>query len=371
MKVKMILFGFFPSDVRVRKEALTLVKGGHRLTVVSCNEESSIDSFHSIKIFRVGKVSNWKGKMSIRQLLKFWILSFHHLISTRNFDILHCHDFTGLLPGVCYKLFFPSMKIVYDSHEIYPDQVIEKIGKLVGIPVLIMEKFCMKFVNNVIGISKPQEELMKERYGIHEFLYLPNYPTKNEFFWEEMPPNKKTTIIYAGGILPDRGYEQLVDAVAILSKNRDDFIVKLVGDGPLRQKIAKEVELKGLTPFIEIIGFVHYSKVRDILNSADIGIGLYHPTPVTNYGLSNKIFEYIICELPLIFPYRRANAYYLKKVGGIHVNPHSSEDIAEKLEYLITHPEIRRNMKKASRNLASRCVWEAIEDQLLNLYSEI
>jgi glycosyltransferase involved in cell wall biosynthesis len=371
MKITMLLFGFFPSDVRVRKEAVTLMESGHQLKVLCCAEKDGLTNFGSIKIPKVGVPSEWGGKMTSIQLIKFWIYSFRYLLLYRDFDVLHCHDLTGLPPAVCYKIFFPKTKIIYDSHEIYPDQVMEKIGKLVGFSFLMLEKFCIKFANRTIGISKPQEELMRNRYNIEDFLYLPNYPTKIEFFREEKPPNEKITIVYSGAILPDRGYEQLVKAIAILHRKRDDFIVKLIGDGPLRRTIEKEVEVRGLTSCIEIIGSVHYSEVRDYLNSADIGIALYHPTPVTNYGLSNKVFEYIRCELPVIFPYRRANAYYLKKIGGINVNPYSSKDIAEKIEFLITHPEIRETMRKAEKDLASKCVWESIEKHLVELYSNI
>ena len=371
MKITMILFGFFPSDVRVRKEAISLMKSGYQLKILCCAEKNALNRYNSISIPRVGVPSEWDGKMTPIQLIKFWIYSFRYLLLYSDFDVLHCHDLTGLPPAVCYKILFPKTKIIFDSHEVYPDQVMEKFGKLIGIPFLMLEKFCIKFVNMTIGISKPQEELMRNRYRITNFLYLPNYPSKDEFFNEEKPPNEKIIIVYSGVIIPDRGYEQLVEAIAILSRSRDNFIVKLIGDGPLRQKIEKEVERKGLTSFIDIIGSVHYTKVRDYLNSADIGIALYHPTPMTTYGLSNKVFEYICCELPIIFPYRKANAYYLKKIGAINVNPYSPQDIAEKIDFLITHPEIRANMKKAEKDLASKCVWETIENKLIDLYSQI
>ena len=91
--------------------------------------------------------------MTATQLLKFWILSFRYIISNRTFDVLHCHDLTGLPPAVWYKFFFPRIKIIYDSHEIYPEGVREKLGSLVAMPFLMLEKFCLKFVTKIIGIS--------------------------------------------------------------------------------------------------------------------------------------------------------------------------------------------------------------------------
>ena len=371
MNITMILFGFFPSDVRVRKEALSLMKVGHEVTLVCCAEEEFLDKFHSVKVSRVGKPSDWKGKMTSTQLLKFWILSFRYIISNRTFDVLHCHDLTGLPPAVWYKCFFPRVKIVYDSHEIYPEGVREKLGSLAALPFLMLEKFCLKFVTKIIGISVPQKELMQKRYNIKNFLLLPNFPSKTEFFPGEKSINEKVKIVYSGGIHINRGYEQLVEAASILSRKRDNFVIQLVGDGPFRDTIETLVREKGLESYVKIIGHVHYSKVRNYLNDADIGIALYQPTPNNDYGLSNKIFEYIICELPIIYPFYKGSTPYLKRIGAINVNPTSSDDIASKIEFLITHPEVRGRIKEEEKNLASDVVWESVERKLRDLYIEI
>ncbi len=371
MKITMILFGFFPSDVRVRKEALTLTKAGHNITVLCCAEESMQMTFSKVRVPRVGKYSDWKGKLTVNQLLKFWILSFHYLMIKRNFDILHCHDLTGLVPAVWYKLLFPHTEIVYDSHEIYPESVREKLGNLITLPFLMLEKFCVKFVNKIIGISLPQKKLMQKRYNIKHFLYIPNFPSKEEFFAGEKSLNEKIIIIYSGGILRNRGYEQLVEAVSILSQKRDDFLVQLVGDGPFRSTVEEMVKTEGLEPFIEIVGNVHYYKVRNYLINADIGIALYQPTPNNDYGLSNKIFEYIACELPLIYPYYKGSTFYLKRIGGINVNPTSSLEIAQKIEFLIKHPEIRDSIRTAEKDLRPEIIWESVENKLIEFYKSI
>ena len=77
MNITMVLFGLFPSDTRVRKEALTLSKAGHKVHVVCCANSDIATDFKSIRIQRV---SVWKGKMTSRQLITFWLKSFYYLI---------------------------------------------------------------------------------------------------------------------------------------------------------------------------------------------------------------------------------------------------------------------------------------------------
>ena len=195
MKITMLLFGFFPSDVRVRKEALSLSNFGHKMSVVCCAEKNEHGEYQSIKIPRVGEPSDWKGKMTSKQLIKFWIYSFLYLITRRDFDVLHCHDLTGLPPAIWYKFLFPKTKIIYDSHELYPEAIEEKKGSLIKFIFLMLEKFCIKFVGQVIGVSKPQRDFMTKRYGIKNFLILPNFPMKNEYSTGQKSENKKVKIV--------------------------------------------------------------------------------------------------------------------------------------------------------------------------------
>lgn len=368
MNVTMILFGFFPWDTRVRKEALTLSKAGHKVQMVCCSNSDTSTSFHSIRIQRV---SDWKGKMTLKQLLTFWLKSFYYLISNRNFDVLHCHDLTGLPPAVLYKFLFPRTKIIYDSHEIFPDMTWEKLGKLVGFPAILLEKFSLRFVNKIIGVSLPQKELMQKRYNIRQFFFLPNFQSEKEFFATEKPSNEKLIIIYSGGIHKDRGYEQLVEAIEILRHRQIDFIVQLVGDGPLRNKIERMVKRKKLEQSIEFVGAVPPTMVRDYLNKADIGIALYQPIINNYYSLSNKLFEYLVCGVPMIYPYYKGSSMYLEMIEAVGVNPTSPKSIARKVEFLITHPEKRERMRQLALDHASQFTWEQLEDTFLEFYKAI
>lgn len=368
MNITMVLFGFFPSDVRVRKEALTLATNGHRMAVLCCAEEDSTEIFHSIEIPRVGQPSDWKGRMTPKQLLKFWLLCFIYLLKRRNFDVLHCHDLTSLPPAVWYKIIFPRTKIVYDCHEFYPDAISEKLGKHIGFPFFLLEKLCLNFVSKIIGISIPMREIMKKKYGIRDFLFIPNFPTKTEFFIGEKRSDEKLIVIYAGGIHRNRGYEELVEAVEILSKKRVDFVVLLLGGGPLYHTIEKMVWERNLRNFIELLGPVHFTKVRNYLINADIGIALYKKTKNSRYGLSNKIFEYICCGLPLIYPFFEGSILYLRTVGAVNVDPSSPTDIARQIELLLSDSGLRNSIRNRELALAPQVTWESIEGKLLSLY---
>jgi glycosyltransferase involved in cell wall biosynthesis len=162
-----------------------------------------------------------------------------------------------------------------------------------------------------------------------------------------------------------------VEAAGILKQKRDNFVIQFVGDGPFRTAIEDMVKKNRLESHFEITGHIHFSEVRNYLINADIGIALYQPTPNNYFGLSNKIFEYIICELPVIYPHYKGCISYLKEIGGIHVNPTLSSDIARKIEYLITHPEVGEEMRRAERILAPKIVWESIETKLIDLYDTI
>ena len=78
-----------------------------------------------------------------------------------------------------------------------------------------------------------------------------------------------------------------------------------------------------------------------------------------------------MCELPLIYPYYKGSSFYLKKIGGINVDPTSPEDIARKINFLINHPEIRDKMREAEKAFAPEVFWESIEEKLVDLYKNV
>lgn len=121
----MTLANPFTHDHRVYNEATSLVKAGHKVTILAWDKTGKYpkkETKDGIKIVRSynSRVMNilpydifrlhWWWKKGYRDALT--------LFEENHFDAVHCHDLSSLPIGVKLKKKF-GVKLVYDAHEIW------------------------------------------------------------------------------------------------------------------------------------------------------------------------------------------------------------------------------------------------------------
>ena len=67
--------------------------------------------------------------------------------------------------------------------------------------------------------------------------------------------NRMPVLVAAGRLAPWKGFVDLIEAVAIL-KNRRQFRLMILGDGPLRNELQNLIQLRSLADTVELLGYV-------------------------------------------------------------------------------------------------------------------
>lgn len=75
---------------------------------------------------------------------------------------------------------------------------------------------------------------------------------------------------YVGRFVPEKGILILLEAAQTLRRQRQDFEVLLVGDGPQRPQLEELIRRAHAEPFIRITGFLQGEKLAAALNSLDV-----------------------------------------------------------------------------------------------------
>lgn len=75
---------------------------------------------------------------------------------------------------------------------------------------------------------------------------------------------------YVGRFVPEKGIEVLIQAGALVRKQRDDFAIKLIGDGPERGKLEKLIAGHDLENNVTITGFLAGSALNDLLREVSV-----------------------------------------------------------------------------------------------------
>jgi len=318
------------------------------------------------------KIINFKNKF-LNKFFKLHRLKFNLLFARKckDSDIIHCNDLLTLPMGVIVKKFYnKDVKIVYDAHE-YETELNGLEGGKKRFRKLL-ERSLIKYADKVITVSNSIAEEYVRLYGIEKPALVLNTPpytpiVKKDIFRETFGIKKIQTIfLYQGGLVNGRGIEDILASFKEI--NNENSVIVFMGYGVFEDTI-KEAASQHNNIFFHPA--VSPSVLLNYTSSADFGISMIEDICLSyRYCLPNKMFEYIMAEVPVIV----SNLPEMKKVIDTHkvgvvangTDRKSLEDaiiVATKLN----KNTLNKNIKKAKEIFN----WEEQEKILLKVYNDL
>lgn len=350
-------------DVRIFiKECATLAKNGYDVTLI-VNDNKTDEINNGVKIVST--------KFKPKNRLERFFISKKLLLAKAlevDADIYHLHD-PDLLP-LGNKLRRKGKKVIFDSHENIPLQIMDKgyIPKVFRKSISqLYRKYEMDVIRNynaVIGATPSVTKRFKEINANSET--ITNYPIVSEEMNKAMPSR---TICYAGGISPQWNHDKIINAIEEIGH------VKYILAGNSTKKYMKMLkELKGWDK-VDYRGKIPYEQVKKIYSESLAGMAINYSSQTRDEGnLSNtKLFEYMENGLAVIC----SNFILWKEIVnkyncGICVDPNNTDEIREAIEYLINNPQKAIQMGQNGRKaVLEKYNWESQAEVLLELYRNI
>lgn len=367
----MPLYGYYPSDPRVRKEVDELLSLNFDIHIV-CLDQDPGTLPPGVYVHPVSKQIQRHQRESVPNLLLFWVLCFIFLLKQGRGLIIHAHDLSALPPAVLAKFIHLCDILIYDSHEFFPDAAKIDLGWIFGFFFYSLEKICMLYVDLLVGISTYQRNLFYSRYH-KEMIVLPNYPKLTEIEdLQNQEPLKYDTdgfvIIAHGTVRQDRNYFELLTAFKMLKENNHNIHLVIIGDGPDAKAVQQIIKTDNLTN-VHYIGKLPFSETFRYVLGADGAIGLVERTLPNSFGCSNKLYELIAAGIPSAYSYLVGSSIPLKKAKFILVQKNTPKSIYKSiLELQNTNKDRFKNNFSLIQQYYN---WEKSCVRLLGLYSQI
>ena len=351
------------TDVRIFvKMCKSLVDNGYRVNLLVCDGLGDSTN-HGVKILDCFAPKNRYMRIFIAPffvLLKAILLKSH---------VFHLHDPELLFVGLALR--FCGKKVVFDSHEDFPEQILTKhylnihTRKLLSFLARIFEKNICKLLSGVVSAT-PYINSKFNKFGIN-CVNINNYPLSKEFEIDSNDRRNSSEICYIGDISSIRGSEIIIKST-LLTKNK----VKLILCGHFHD--SKNMELcKSLDGWNNVIylGVVERKKVHEILSSSVAGLVTFLPTQNHINSQPNKLFEYMACGLPVIcsnFPLWK-DIVELENCG-LCVNPLIEKEIAFAIDKIIEDSQLAKQMGEyGKRAILNRYNWSVELVKLLDFYN--
>lgn len=355
-KVYMILTNGFDPDVRVYKEAKYLVKNGYNVTILCWDRKCDYidkkeEKLEGVQIERFCIPSKpGSGMKQIKPYIQF-LKQVKKYLKDKEYGYLHCHDFDGILVGMCTKK-RKQKKVIFDMHEIYNQYAFAKI------PIFhyILQKIIQKS-NYIIYVNDEQIKEIKEK---EKLIFLPNYPEKTTYTPIEKEEFSKIRVNYIGSL---RDYESL-NSLMQLSKQNTDIEVGLYGTGVCYERLAEESKDLPVKLYGKYDGITESGK---IYRNTDILYCSYNPN-VENWknAYPVKLYEAIITLTPIIVSKNTKVGEFVEKLKiGETIEYNNENEVFNAIQI------ISKNYKKYIENLRkiqNEYQWEKVVDNLEKIY---
>lgn len=386
MRVCMVAYTFYENDNRVRRYAETLQKHGAEVDVIALRREGSPPHslLEGVNVYRIQKRSlNEKRKFSyLYRLLKFLVMStvtlgVKHL--RHRYDVVHVHNvpdfevFAAVIPKLT------GAKIILDIHDILPEFYGSKFNEsdhaLFYRMLLLIEKWSASFADHVI-ISNDiwvkyytGRAVKKDRCTV-----ILNYPDPRIFHHvsqDKKDRDGKFTMIYPGTFNWHQGVDIALRAFAVIAKKYPEVTCYLYGDGPTRESLVQLTKDLGLGERVVFGGLIPIDEIARIMAEADCGIVPKRANSFGNEAFSTKILEFMALGVPVIVSNTKIDRYYFNDDLVMFFENENAEDLARKMEIMITSEETRGKYINNSLKYIQENNWNVKQKIYLGLISSL
>jgi glycosyltransferase involved in cell wall biosynthesis len=355
------------NDTRIfHKMCAGLARVGHDVHLIIPAERDFSSKGVQIHALRQG------GTRLSRILMRPWFAC--RVVLRLRPDLVHMHDpellpLGLLLQGLGYK-------VIFDSHEDYPEDFLTKewlpsfLRKSLAAGVAALDRIAGRFLSGIVAAT-PTIALA---FGTDRAVVIHNYSILDKPEPDEsMPyPQRPQAFAYVGSLTQVRSVGVMVEAIRQLRERQPGAFLKLAGDFD-SPEFRDHIEKSPGWAFVEFHEWLERDAVKELLGSVRGGLVIIAPIPTHVVALPNKLFEYMEAGLPVIasdFPLWRD---IVERQGcGLLVDPTEPVEVAEAMNWLLSHPEEAEAMGRAGRAVVvSEFNWQREEQRLFGLYDRI
>lgn len=307
--------------------------------------------------------------LSSNQFKKIMIVIYAFRILMLRPSIINIHC-VNLIQLVRLKNLIHGIKVIYDAHELET----EANGLLEDEKLFLkeIEKKYIPRVDHTFVVSPSIERWYRDTYNIDRISTVMNTPLKHknlirqDLFREKYKLGVQDTLfIYNGALFEGRGIKILLEVFEKITDKSNHMV--FMGEGELETVI---VEYEKRNTNIHLHKAVEPSKVIEYTACADVGISLGENICLSYYySLPNKIFEYLIAEIPII----TANMQDMKnfvinnKVGMV-AETYEVADVTKTIEAMALD---KANYKEALLIAKEKYNWENEEKKMIHIYKRL
>ena len=189
--------------------------------------------------------------------------------------------------------------------------------------------------------------------------------------FSEFPPGKTdyriagpARLVTTSRLVPDKGLEDLIEAVARLAPRRDVHLT-IVGDGPLRGTLERLAASRGVADRVHLAGWVN--PPFSLITAADLFV-----FPSHYEGFPNSVLEPMGLGVPVVTSFWGTDARELATAGAVLGHePRDVDGLCGQIERSLEKEPLRRDLAEKARACAAQYDSRTAAAEYDGLYAEL
>lgn len=265
----------------------------------------------------------------------------------RSYDVLHSHLYFASVYGGWSRPLSRATARVVTLHNLgyrtYPPTT----------PWLKFRKWLeaveLRAADKVVAVS----DAVARHYAVEQKLAFPTVIPNGVCPPSAQPNDRKdgversgTEFMAVGRLIPEKDHATLIEALARVRSWGLDARLTIIGDGPLRPKLASLIRRAGLDDHVLMRGALTHSDVLTELSGCPIFV---HPS--RSEGLPLALLEAMAAGCPIVAT--RVGGIpevIIHRSNGILVEPGQVEELARGLELLMLDPVLAQHLGRSARD---------------------
>ena len=287
------------------------------------------------------------------------------------YDIIQCHFGKNGLKAVFLKdIGAIQGKLITAFHGLDLSGFVKTLGDRIYDPLfdkgnlfLPISEFWRR---RLMELGCDRDKIIVHRMGIDcsKFAFTPR----------KLSDDGRIQIVTIARLVEKKGVEYGVRAVAKLAKNNRNIQYNIIGDGYLREPLEQLIEKLDVSDTVKLLGWKQQQEIIETLNNADILLAPSVTSPNGDReGIPVVLMEAMAMGLPVLSTQHSGIPELIEDgISGFLVPERDIDGLAEKLNYLIEHPEIWSKMGQAGHlYVKEHHDINQLNDQLVEIYRKL
>jgi glycosyltransferase involved in cell wall biosynthesis len=276
------------------------------------------------------------------------LLRLIRFLRAEKFDLIHTHLSYANILG-CLAGFFAGTPVIATLHSTSHDP-----GQKRRLITQLEDRILQSFARRIMAVGYIVAEIYRPRLGSRTIDIIPNgVPApvdlspgaRGDLRREVAGHETRVIIISVGRLVLAKGYEDMIDAFAVVHRQDPTAFLVIVGAGDLSEKIKSKISELQLEGAVNCLGA--RTDVPKLLAASDIYASSSHWE-----GLPIAILEAMMAGLPIVATAVGDIPNVVTQETGMLVQPHEPACLAEALGELVRAPAKAREMGAAARTRA-------------------